>query len=139
MVRGLREKLRDALMRLRILYLNKVWGHHIAGTARISFSAFLDRTSPELVFIGEHSIITRGVLILSHDFSRGLRAKTSIGANCLIGSNSIILPGVSVGDGSVIGAGAVVANDVPPGSLVAGNPAKVLRQITTGPYGRILK
>lgn len=50
-----------------------------------------------------------------------------IGKDVWIGSAAIVLPGVSIGDGSIIGAGAVVAKDIPPYSLVVGNPAKVIK------------
>lgn len=50
-----------------------------------------------------------------------------IGKDVWIGSAAIVLPGVAIGDGSIIGAGAVVAKDIPPYSLVVGNPAKVIR------------
>lgn len=46
-----------------------------------------------------------------------------------IGAGAIILPGVTVGDGSVIGAGSVVTKDVPGGVVAAGNPCRVLREI----------
>lgn len=48
------------------------------------------------------------------------------------------MPGVSIGDHCVVGAGAVVTKNVPPNSLVAGNPAKIIRQIDTAAYGRII-
>lgn len=48
---------------------------------------------------------------------------------CWIGAGAIILPGVTVGENSVVGAGAVVTHDVPAHSIVAGNPARILRQI----------
>jgi acetyltransferase-like isoleucine patch superfamily enzyme len=54
-------------------------------------------------------------------------APVGIGHDVWIGQNAIILAGVNIGTGSVIGAGAVVAKDVPPYSIVAGNPSKVLR------------
>jgi acetyltransferase-like isoleucine patch superfamily enzyme len=54
---------------------------------------------------------------------RGIR----IGSDAWIGVGAIILPGVTVGDGSVIGAGAVVTHDTAPGSIVIGNPARLLR------------
>ncbi|GGW77084.1 acetyltransferase-like isoleucine patch superfamily enzyme [Streptomyces albaduncus] len=47
-----------------------------------------------------------------------------------IGAGAVILPGVTVGRGSVVGAGSVVTADVPPMTVVAGTPARVLRQIT---------
>ena len=77
-------------------------------------------------------------MILAHDYTRTLHAETSIGDYCLIGARSIVLPGISIGDHVVIGAGSVVTRDIPPNNLVAGNPARVIRQINTGVYGKIL-
>lgn len=53
----------------------------------------------------------------------------TIGHNVWIGGNAVITPGVHIGDNSVIGAGAVVTRDIEPFSVVAGNPAKCIRQI----------
>jgi acetyltransferase-like isoleucine patch superfamily enzyme len=52
-----------------------------------------------------------------------------IGDNVWIGANCIVLPGVSIGDGSVIAANSVVAKNIPPNVLVGGNPAKVIKTI----------
>jgi len=52
-----------------------------------------------------------------------------IGRNCWIGSGAIIMRGVTIGDNSVVGAASVVTSDVPPNSLVAGNPSRVVRSI----------
>jgi len=49
--------------------------------------------------------------------------------NCWIGAGAAILPGVTVGENAVVGAGSVVTHDVPDNTIVAGNPAKVIRQI----------
>lgn len=57
-------------------------------------------------------------------------APITIGDNVWIGGNSIILPGVTIGCNSVIGAGSVVTKDVPDWTVVAGNPARVIRKIT---------
>ena len=54
-----------------------------------------------------------------------------LGRNVWIGGAAVILPGVTIGDDAVVGAGSVVTKDVPPGCVVAGNPAKVIRRIAT--------
>ena len=57
-----------------------------------------------------------------------LKGDTVIGNDVWIGQNATILPGVHVGDGAIIGASSVVAGDVPPYTIVAGNPAKQIRK-----------
>ncbi len=57
-------------------------------------------------------------------------APVSIGRNVWIGSNAIIMRGVTIGDGSVVAAGSIVTRDVPPRTLVAGSPAVVVRELT---------
>jgi len=58
---------------------------------------------------------------------RSASEKCATGNDVWIGSNAIVLRGVTVGNGAVIGAGSVVTKDVPPYSIVVGNPARVLR------------
>lgn len=139
LITSIRGVLRITLMKLRILYLRMVWGHELHPTALISFSAYLDRTNPKSIYIGAYTIITRGAVVLSHDYTRSVSARTQIGRNCLIGVNAIIMPGIAIGDEVVVGAGAVVTRDVPSNSLVVGNPAQVVGQIRTSAYGRIVE
>jgi acetyltransferase-like isoleucine patch superfamily enzyme len=135
----LRGIFRSKLMRIRIAYLRGFWGHQLDPTVRISFSAYLDRTNPNGVCIGAYTIVTHGAMILSHDYTRSISAKTQVGRNCLIGVNAIIMPGIAIGDEVVVGAGAVVTRDVPNNSLVLGNPAQVVGHIRTSAYGRIIE
>ena len=53
-----------------------------------------------------------------------------IGNDCWFGANVVVCPGVTIGDGCVIGAGSVVTRDIPPLSFAAGNPCRVIREIT---------
>lgn len=53
----------------------------------------------------------------------------SVGRGCWIGANAILLPGVVIGENSVVAAGSVVTRSVPPGALVAGNPARIVRKL----------
>lgn len=69
-----------------------------------------------------------GVVILSHDACRGLKSDTFIGNNVIVGIHSIILPGVRVGNHVVIGAGSIVTKDIPDNVVVAGNPAKIIKE-----------
>jgi len=89
------------------------------------------------VHVGAQSYVAFEARILTHDMTRGLYLHTRIGQNCFIGGRSLILPGIEIGDNCVVGAGSVVTKSVPPRSLVAGNPARILREnIEVGPYGR---
>ena len=54
----------------------------------------------------------------------------NIGKNVWIGGGSIILPGVSIGDGVTIGAGSVVTHDIPPYTVAVGNPCRVIKKVT---------
>lgn len=129
--------LRSILVGVRRLINTHVWGMDIHPTAQFSLSAKFDRTFPPGVHIGSHSYIAFEARILTHDMTRGLYLHTRVGANCFIGGRSMLLPGVEIGDNSVVGAGSVVTKSVPPRSLVAGNPARILRtNIEVGQYGR---
>lgn len=56
--------------------------------------------------------------------------RVKIGSNVWIGGNTVVNPGVTIGDNSVIGSGSVVTKDIPSGVIAAGNPCKVIREIT---------
>lgn len=91
------------------------------------------------VTIGDHVQFAPGVSIYTaghplHPISRNSGYEygipITIGNNVWIGGNVIILPGVTIGDNAVIGAGSVVTKDVPDNMIAAGNPCKVIRKIT---------
>jgi len=67
----------------------------------------------------------------THDFSQSgmplVTAKITIGEDAFVGARAFVLPGVSIGARSVVGACSVVTKDIPEGMIAAGNPCKVLR------------
>jgi len=129
--------LRRALVRTKWLYYTQFWGMDIDPTASFSLSVRFDKTYPVGIHIGAWSYVAFDAAILAHDMSRGLYLHTHIGRHCFIGSRSIIMPGVQIGDECIVGAGSVVTKDVPARCAVAGNPAQIIRrEIEVGPYGR---
>jgi len=127
-----------AAARLKHWVLAHGYGMDIAPSARISWGAKLDKTYPQGIHIGAESYCASGSLILTHDYTRALYADTHIGRRCFIGANAIILPGVIIEDGVIVGAGAVVTKRVPAGCIVAGNPARVVREgIETARFGML--
>jgi len=68
-------------------------------------------------------------IAMSHAWGPVETAPVMIGDKCWLGFNVIVLKGVTIGEGSVIGAGSVVSRDIPPWSLAGGNPCKVLKTL----------
>lgn len=131
--------LRNLLTGARRRVFVSLMGMDIHPTVEMSLSAKPDFTFPKGVHIDEYTYVAFNVRILTHDRTRGLYTHTRIGKNCFIGGESLILPGITIGDNCVVGAGSVVTKDVPARSIVAGNPAQVIREdIEVGTYGRFL-
>ena len=87
--------------------------------------------------IGDGTLIGHNVVLatINHDLTPAMNRKNHyapihIGAHVWIGSNATILSGVSIGEWSVVAAGAVVTKDVPPMTVVGGIPAKIIKKIT---------
>ena len=93
---------------------------------------FFDRSHCYLISIGARTTIAPSVKLIAHDASTKRHVgysrfgRVDIGEDCFIGHSSIVMPGVTIGNRSVVGAGSVVTKDVPPNCIVAGNPAKVI-------------
>ena len=90
------------------------------------------------ITIGDDVLIGHNVVLatLNHDINPRKRstmhpAPISIGHDVWIGANATVLPGVTIGDGAIIAAGAVVTKDVPPNVIAGGVPAKILKKIET--------
>lgn len=90
------------------------------------------------IYVGDCTMFGPNVIIATagHPILPELREKAyqynapvHIGRNCWIGAGAIIVPGITIGENSVIGAGSVVTKDIPPNSVAAGNPCRVIREI----------
>jgi maltose O-acetyltransferase len=102
----------------------------------INFNAVILDCAP--VTIGDGAQIASAVQLLAADHPRDAQTRrdllelarpVSIGSNVWLGAAAIVLPGVSVGDDSVIGAGSVVTRDIPSGVVAVGNPCRVVRSL----------
>ena len=140
-MRGLHhlKKLRQVMFNAHYWMYTRVWGMNIAPSARFSLSVKFDLTHPAGVHIGPKTYLAFDVAILTHDMTRGLFVDTHIGSHCFIGARSIILPGITIGDHAIVAAGSVVTKDVPAHTIVAGNPAKVIREnIEVREFGKFM-
>ncbi len=126
--RGLGSSMREALEldRLRQAGLRLGEGVFIGG------GTVLDPDFAHLIAIGENSTLSIGVVVLAHDAStrRGLGysrvAPVTIGRGVFVGARAVILPGVTIGDDAIVGAGSIVTRDVAAATVVAGNPARLI-------------
>lgn len=140
------DQLKILLFKILIKYSNPYWRTVIArrygvriGDGCKIFSVNFG-TEPYLVSIGDRSEVASDVAFLTHDggtwvlenenkFSGTKFGPITIHENCYIGYSSMILPGVEIGPNSIVGAGSVVTKNVPPNTVYAGNPARLICSI----------
>ncbi len=131
-------------MGTRCVLEDHVWLNVVSDEASVEIGdyAFIGRGTElgvvERVRIGAHVLIGPGVFITDHQHnieagstigSQGCSAKpVDVAGDVWLGAGAIVLPGVQIGRGAVVGAGAVVTHDVPANAVVAGVPAKLIRE-----------
>ena len=90
------------------------------------------------IYIGDNTMLGPNVILAAagHPVLPSLRKQgyqynmpVRIGKNCWLGAGVIVLPGITIGDNTVVGAGSVVTKDLPPNVVAVGNPCRVLREI----------
>lgn len=130
-----RQRLLRALRRAPDIERLQADGLRLGEGVFIAGGTFIDPDFCFLIQIGDETTLSLDVLILAHDASTRRHvgysrvAPVRIGRRVFVGARAVILPGVTIGDDAVIGAGSVVTRDVPAGTLAAGNPARVLGDV----------
>ena len=124
-------------------WLWKLTGVNIKGRISIGYDVYYDVNCAKYIYIEDGVWITTRVLLLCH--KRDLNSyyvggdvnklpyifgKVVLKKGCHIGMGTIIMPNVTIGEGAIIGAGSVVTKDIPAWTIAAGNPAKIIKQVT---------
>jgi acetyltransferase-like isoleucine patch superfamily enzyme len=112
-------------------------GVKIGAHVFLGYDVHIDATYPQLVTIEDHARIGIGVIILAHarpgdawmEHLGEHRAPVRIGRHAAVYSGAVITPGVAIGECAIVREGAVVLEDVPPFTMVAGNPAHVVQTL----------
>jgi len=88
----------------------------------------LDVMFPEKISVGRNTVIGYNTTILAHEYliKEYRLGDVIIGSEVMIGANSTIMPGITIGDGAIVSAGTLVHKDVPAGAFVGGNPMQVI-------------
>ena len=119
------------IQKTRIIFY-RLKGYDFAYSVIVERGLNIDRIYPQGIHVKENTLIASRVTITAHDHckrvnNQPLLADVYIGKNCFIAVGATILAGVTIGDEVIVGAGAVVTKDVPSNSIVAGNPARIIR------------
>ncbi|UTR05581.1 acyltransferase [Alkalihalobacillus sp. LMS6] len=110
-------------------FLNMKIGQYTA----FALMVMVDAMFPERIKVGTNSIIGYNTTILAHEYliKEYRLGDVIIGNDVMIGANCTILPGVTIGDRAVVGAGTVVHKDVAADTFVAGNPMRFIKKLSS--------
>ena len=129
----------EALAREQAECLEKLYDYNATRPKNVYANFNLTLVDDTHIYVGDGTMFGPNVVVATagHPILPNLRGSAPlqynlpvhIGKNCWIGAGALILPGVSVGDNTVIGAGSVVTKDIPANCVAVGNPCRVLREI----------
>lgn len=114
-------------------------GHHVHFGNHVYANFNLTLVDDTHIYVGDHTMFGPNVVLATagHPILPELReqgyqynAPIHIGRNCWLGAGVIVLPGITIGDNVVVGAGSVVTKDIPSNVVAVGNPCKVLREVS---------
>lgn len=114
-------------------------GHHVHFGKWVYANYNLTLVDDTHIYVGDHTMFGPNVVLATagHPINAELRSKglqynmpIRIGRNCWLGAGVIVMPGVTIGDNVVIGAGSIVTKDIPSDVVAVGNPCKVLRPVS---------
>lgn len=127
--------------KLRPILIRRM-GCHVGKNTFFGDYVRMDTSYADMIYIGDYTHITSGCRLLCHqrdltgycvgDNAADLGYKTGeihIGKGVMVGMETIIMPGVTIGDGAIIGAGSIVTRDIPSWTIATGRPAKVVKEI----------
>ena len=131
--------------KVRPWVLRKI-GCHVGKDIFVGDNVRIDSGHSDLIYIGDHAHITGGCRLLCHqrnlkDYYKGDDAaklpyklgEIHIGKGVMVGMESLIMPGVTIGDGAIVGAYSLVIKDIPAWTIATGRPAKVVKEIPEKP------
>ena len=131
MLANLRARIASARLKRRWANLKAI-GLNLGQGVNLPASTWIDTSHCFLITIGDWCGFGEQCMILAHDgqmdefLDAGLIAKVTIHESCHFGSRTVILPGVEIGPRTIVGANSVVSKSLPPDTVCAGNPAKVI-------------
>jgi len=103
-------------------------GVKVGEQTSFALMVMLDVMFPEKISVGRNTVIGYNTTILAHEYliKEYRLGAVDIGSEVMIGANSTLLPGITIGDGAIVSAGTLVHKDVPAGCFVGGNPMRVI-------------
>lgn len=127
--------------KLRPWVLRKI-GCHVGKDVFIGSQVYIDAGHADMIYIDDHAHVTARTVLLCHkrdlsDYCIGddygklpyKTGKIHLCKGCSTGTDTVILPGVTIGEGAIVGAGSLVTHDIPAWTIAIGRPAKVVKQI----------